>query len=177
MYFARHGQSVANRDKILSAPDTPLTQLGIEQAHALGDSVADKNIELIIVSPDLRAIQTASIVLDHIDITSSNVHILDELHERRFGKLEGTLKPPEPNYAYTFDSDGGAETRDELIDRIKIVIKKLKPLRDQIKGNILIIGHSVAGYYMRELLAGHESYEAFSDDYNRDNAKLEEIDL
>jgi hypothetical protein len=30
---------------------------------------------------------------------------------------------------------------------------------------------------MRELLAGHESYKVFSDNYNRDNAKLVEIDL
>ena len=63
IYFIRHGQSEFNAafrhegDPMIF--DAPLTELGIEQARAAREKVADLGIKLAITSPLTRAIQTA----------------------------------------------------------------------------------------------------------------------
>lgn len=176
VYFVRHGQSKANREGLFSTPDTPLTETGREQAVKLGVDLRDKNISQIVVSPDLRTRQTAEIIAQQIGIKSEAIRALDELHERRFGALAGTPRRPEKHYAYTFESNGDSETRQQLIKRMKKAIEKLGDIRSR-EGNLLVVGHTVSGYFMRELLAGHETYEDFSQNYNLDHGAIIELKI
>ncbi len=174
-YFVRHGQSTANRDGIFSSPDISLTDSGRAQSEKLGKSLVSNNIGLMISSPDLRARQTAEIIASQIKYDPDKIKIVEELHERRFGVLAGQPRKPEKHYAYTFNSSSDAETKDEIIARMKVAINKLMQIGDGFDGNVLIVGHTVSGYYMREILAGHETADSLNDNYHVENAEIIEL--
>ena len=65
VYIIRHGQTKLNAaDKIRGWSDVPLDEVGIEQAHDLGEAMLAEGIELdgIFTSDLQRSIQTSSIV-------------------------------------------------------------------------------------------------------------------
>ena len=58
VYFTRHGQTVWNvENKICGATDSPLTDLGYEQAIELGKKILAEGIQIdeILYSPLIRA--------------------------------------------------------------------------------------------------------------------------
>ena len=62
VYFTRHGQTVWNvENKICGATDSPLTDLGHEQAIELGKKILEEGIQIdeILYSPLIRAKATA----------------------------------------------------------------------------------------------------------------------
>ena len=60
----RHGRSQANADGILAGrSDSPLDEQGIEQARALGVRLTDVPLDVLVTSPQLRARQTADLVV------------------------------------------------------------------------------------------------------------------
>ena len=63
VFFVRHGESFANlvHDQLKDASfrDSPLTPAGHQQAASLRGSVAQWNVQLVVVSPLTRALQTA----------------------------------------------------------------------------------------------------------------------
>jgi glucosyl-3-phosphoglycerate phosphatase len=85
MYLLRHGQSYFNlhfnatrTDPGIEDPE--LTPLGIEQAHAAAEQLADTGLTRVIVSPYTRALQTAEPVLARY---KTPVHISQQVRERR----------------------------------------------------------------------------------------------
>ena len=176
VYFVRHGQSTANLEGLFSSPDTPLTDLGREQALQLGTELQGRDISQIVVSPDLRSRQTADIIAQQIGLGEKDIKVLDELHERRFGALAGTPRRSEEHFAYKFNTEGDAETRRQLIERMKKAIQKLKAIQID-RGNVVIVGHTVSGYFMRELLTGHETYEDFRKNYHLDHGAIIELKI
>jgi len=90
IYLARHGQDEDNARGILNGQrDTSLTQIGIEQADVLAQTIEDLdlNIDKIYSSPLQRAYKTAEIVTNTLDITKPEK--LDLLIERDFGIMTG----------------------------------------------------------------------------------------
>lgn len=88
LYFARHGESEANVQKVISnrGYQHPLTEKGREQARALVTVLRDIPITHLYSSPLQRAVETAQIVgaskgLDY--------EITDALREYDCGTLEG----------------------------------------------------------------------------------------
>ncbi len=60
----RHGRSVANAEGVLAGrSETPLDETGREQASSLGARLADVPLDLVVSSPQLRARQTAELVV------------------------------------------------------------------------------------------------------------------
>jgi probable phosphoglycerate mutase len=88
LYFARHGESLANTLHIISNRDLPhpLTLKGQDQARALAARLRDKSITRIYASPVPRAAETAAIIggMLSMPVTTS-----DALHEYDCGLLEG----------------------------------------------------------------------------------------
>jgi broad specificity phosphatase PhoE len=86
--FARHGQSTANVDHVISNRDLPhgLTALGREQAHLLGERIRGEGIGAIHCSPIPRAQETAAIVGASLGLTPV---VADGLREPDRGVLEG----------------------------------------------------------------------------------------
>jgi phosphohistidine phosphatase len=90
LYLIRHGVAV-DRDDPHCPSDTerPLTPKGIKKtrAAALGFLTLDVKPDAVLTSPWLRAIQTAEIFCDVLDISSSKI--------TRTDALKGTSSPPE----------------------------------------------------------------------------------
>lgn len=87
LYIARHGQTEWNEKGILMGhKDSPLTDLGIQQAHGLARALADVHFDAIFSSDLLRAQRTAEIVKLERDLAIQTTHML---RERSCGDYEG----------------------------------------------------------------------------------------
>lgn len=88
LLFARHGESVANTERIISNRDLPhhLTPTGIAQATALAEQLAGQPVGAIWASPIVRAQETASIVAERLGLM---VMTTPALREFDCGRAEG----------------------------------------------------------------------------------------
>lgn len=87
--LARHGQTQWNKlKKIQGRLDSPLTESGLSQAAALGRSLVDHGIDLIVSSPLPRALKTATIAREYL---SCPLVENSDLVERHFGDWQGEL--------------------------------------------------------------------------------------
>ena len=89
-YFVRHGQTVGNVEKrICGATDSPLTELGRQQAVQTGRNILAQGIRAdeILCSPLSRAADTARLISE---ITGIPVRVEPRLIEQNFGKWEST---------------------------------------------------------------------------------------
>ena len=87
IYITRHGQTDYNvQKKVMGRCDEPLNNNGISQAIETKNNLLNKDIDLIICSPLLRAKQTAIIINE-----DRNIPIIydDRIIERNFGEFEG----------------------------------------------------------------------------------------
>jgi broad specificity phosphatase PhoE len=65
--LARHGRSLFNLDKVVNGDpllDRGLSEDGIAEARRLGGQIDPIGLDVLIVSPFPRAVQTANIALD-----------------------------------------------------------------------------------------------------------------
>jgi phosphohistidine phosphatase SixA len=63
IYLVRHGQTEWNVEhRMQGHQDSPLTELGLTQAHWLGDAFEDKPLDLIYSSSSYRAFRTAELI-------------------------------------------------------------------------------------------------------------------
>lgn len=87
LYVVRHGQSVFNRDHILTGhSDSELSEEGEREAAALADKLSAIRFDAVYTSDLQRAVKTAEIISGKPVPRS---HRLYELRERSFGRLEG----------------------------------------------------------------------------------------
>ena len=86
--FIRHGQSLANHNKVIAGiTDIGLTQNGFVQAKNIVHELLNKNIDVIICSPLLRAKQTCETINTVLQIKT--ILYDKRLQERNYGKFEG----------------------------------------------------------------------------------------
>ena len=95
LILVRHGESEWNRaGRIQGQVNSPLTDLGINQAKAIRDYLSGilLNQELeIYTSPLDRAIQTAEIIAQGIDYPSRKIIIEERLNDFNVGEISGTF--------------------------------------------------------------------------------------
>ena len=129
VYFTRHGQTVWNvENKICGATDSPLTDLGHEQAIELGKKILEEGIQIdeILYSPLIRAKATA---LHVSEITGIPAREEIRLKEQNFGKYESTPRDGEEfakakcNFICSFE---GGETMLHLAQRIYNLLDEIK---------------------------------------------------
>ena len=77
LYLIRHGQSTNNRGDV-RIPETPLTEIGKQQADRAGRALKDVGITRLYCSAMLRAVQTAAIVGEHLELAP---HVFVGIHE------------------------------------------------------------------------------------------------
>ena len=66
LYTVRHGETEWNIvNRICGRTDIPLTENGVEQAKETAENLKGTHIDLVLVSPMLRARQTASLETRH----------------------------------------------------------------------------------------------------------------
>ncbi|WP_371931551.1 histidine phosphatase family protein [Bacillus sp. MMSF_3328] len=84
--LVRHGQTDWNAEgRIQGRTDIELNEMGVRQAAACRDHLANENWDIIISSPLQRARQTAEIINQNIQ---KPLVLMEEFIEKSFGKLK-----------------------------------------------------------------------------------------
>lgn len=179
LYFVRHGQTVWNvENKICGATDSPLTELGHEQARETGRNLKNMldrgeiHIDQILTSPLSRARDTAEEISK---ITGLPLAVEPRLIEQNFGKWEGTprngLDFMKAKESFSDHFDGG-ESMLQVAQRIYNLIDELKGKPDQ---TFLLVAHNgiarIVESYFRDLT--NQEFAAFG----IKNAEIREYDL
>lgn len=152
LYFCRHGESEANVEGYYAGHiDVPLTDTGREQARQAGLRAKELNIDCIVASPLIRAVDTATIIADQLGIPAANI-IFDEVFKERFlGSLQGM--------PYDFgdeDSAPDAEPMTELKLRAERGLNILQSLNGK---NILLVAHGTFGLALEAVVDPNGTYE------------------
>lgn len=173
--YVRHGKSMANASGTIGQPDTPLAEEGLEQARVTGQDLKNHNVTAIVCSPFLRAQQTAEIIAGEVGLGVHDITIIDELHERRMGELEGGPKNHETFFFYQNDTDFGFESQADLIARVSTALKEVKQFAAKTDGTTVVVGHATSGFYFLQVAKGHHSFEEFDPVSQMDNAEFIEV--
>lgn len=103
LYIVRHGQTEYNvRNVYQGHEDIPLNKTGIMQAKETGKKFENIKIDAILVSPLIRARQTAKYICD---ATGIPLTIKEGLIERSFGDMEGKPNREDCNIKMLLDYD------------------------------------------------------------------------
>jgi probable phosphoglycerate mutase len=87
LYLTRHGQTTWNVEhRVQGHLNSPLTDLGLEQASRLGYALSDVHFDAIYSSPSPRALRTAEIIRG---TRPSRIIPHDSLREMHMGDWEG----------------------------------------------------------------------------------------
>jgi broad specificity phosphatase PhoE len=142
IYFVRHGESEANVERKFAGQkeDSPLTELGLEQAKqaALDLLKHGYKIDRVISSPLARAYETAQIVVKEAAL-DLEVELDKRIAEYDMGALTGT-----PHHKITSEelvSTEGAEDPRAFQNRVQDLLNELQD-KDQ---NVLLVSHAGVG--------------------------------
>ena len=162
IYFVRHGQTIWNvENKICGSTDIALTDLGHQQAIAVGNLILERQyaIDAILYSPLMRAADTAK----HIaDITGLPAMEEPRLREQNFGKYESTprdgaaFRQAKMQFADRYE---GGESMLQLAQRIYNLLDELM----QQEKTYLLVAHNgiarVVRSYFQDMT--NEQYAAY----------------
>ncbi|MFL6591420.1 MAG: histidine phosphatase family protein [Luteimonas sp.] len=178
LWIVRHGQSAGNvaRDAAELAgasmidiatrdADTPLSDLGVQQARALGEWFAsqpdDGRPNVLMCSPFVRAQQTCAAVAGAVGLEPRETLVDERLREKEFGILDRYTRQgiaqKFPELAaqralvgkFYFRPPGG-ESWCDVILRLRSMVEVLR--RDHVGDRVLIVGHQVTVNCFRYLL-------------------------
>ncbi|WP_337100075.1 histidine phosphatase family protein [Paenibacillus sp. YIM B09110] len=149
IYLTRHGQTEWNiQHRFQGHNDSPLTELGIQQAKWLGESLINDRIDVIFSSSSPRAVRTAEIIADEREI---QIHTNDELKEISLGIWEGITqeeaKSGDPLQYNNFWDDPEAFNVQDSERFSDVSSRSINLLHDIIKEysgkSILVVTHTV----------------------------------
>ena len=159
LYFIRHGESEANAQHVISNYASPfgLTERGKQQVQVLAERLKDLPITTMYSSPVLRAMDTADILYQSLDLP---YRVIEALREYNCGVLEG--KSDEESWRlhrqyyedwtlrhnYTSKPEGG-ESFVDIQNRFVPFIESLKSDEDE---HILLVGHGGLFHLMLPLV-------------------------
>jgi probable phosphoglycerate mutase len=151
LYLTRHGQTEWNLERRMQGwKDSPLTELGISNAKALGKHLEDINFSEIYSSSVQRAVRTAELVKGDRDIP---IILEDNLREIGVGDWEGQIVEDikqncteEYNNFWTkpqlYKRDN-AETYLEVQNRAMKVVNEIIEKHKGTDDNVLIVTHTI----------------------------------
>jgi broad specificity phosphatase PhoE len=187
LWIVRHGQSAGNvaRDAAEAAGlatldiaerdmDVPLSELGREQALALGEWFGDlpreRRPEVILTSPYVRARQTTKLVMEAagLDAAKVRVRVDERLREKEFGILDRLTvlgihqKFPElaaqrKHVGKFYFRPPGGESWCDVILRLRSVLEMMT--REHQGQRVLVVAHQVIVNCMRYLVECLEEHE------------------
>lgn len=162
-WLVRHGQSASNAGlPAIGAGNTPLTELGHEQARVLAAKV-DRQPDLLIVSPFLRSRDTAAPILERWPQTRCETWPIHELTYLSPARCVGTTRQTRQPWvdAYWRDCDPDyldgpdAESFRSFMERLHAFHRRLLALDGKL---VIAIGHGQ--FFSGYLLGLEEGFEA-----------------
>jgi probable phosphoglycerate mutase len=157
--LVRHGRSLFNMDGVVNGDpllDRGLSEEGIEEAQKLGGQIENFPIDVLVVSPFPRALQTANIALHGRDVP----HVIDdELGDVRIGELEGrTLadyRASEPHHDRSIPFPGG----ESLNDAARRYAAAFVRICDRGEQTTLVVCHEIPVRYALNAAAGSDDLD------------------
>jgi broad specificity phosphatase PhoE len=151
IYLVRHGENKANISKEFSYKlvDYPLTEKGIVQSKQTAEYFSGISINRIYVSPLKRAMGTANIINELLNV---KITVMEQFREVNVGDLE-KIKPSintwkvhndinekwlNGNYEISFPN---GETKQQLVDRFIEGVNCIS--NENEKGDVIIVGHGM----------------------------------
>jgi len=158
LFFMRHAESFANRKRVLaSQTDVSLTPEGMQGAYDIArDFLKDFSLDSIIVSPQLRACQTAS---PFEKMSGKKAEIDKALAEQHLGRFTGmsyddvkldTAYEKDVTKRWDWIPEGGGESYKMLSERISPFFNRFDSADE--KSNIFIVTHAVTLRIVKALL-------------------------
>ena len=199
LYLVRHGQSAGNvaRDAASAAGlplidiaerdmDVPLSELGVEQSRSVGhwfrELADDRRPTTVLVSPYVRARQTARYMADAGGIAPEASWIVDErLREREFGILDRLTSAgiagqfPEQAEARRrigkfYHRPPGGESWCDVILRLRSAVDSISLHHAGPGSRVLIVAHQVVVLCLRYLVEEMTEEEILAIDREADVA-------
>jgi 2,3-bisphosphoglycerate-dependent phosphoglycerate mutase len=136
-YLIRHGESLYNAEgRIQGQSDVALSLVGLQQAQAIADALADEAIDAVFASPLRRAMQTAEPIAGRLGLS---IHCDDRLKEIHAGIFQGLLweevesKFPDAAHPWREQQPDfvipGGESRRALMERGRAVFESMRETR------------------------------------------------
>ena len=174
IFAARHGETQWNAEnKLCGRTDLPLTANGIEQARTLAERAKRYDLDLMIVSPMLRARQTAAAVAEKCKIP---VIVDVRLIEQDYGIYEGVdRKDPgflanKREFAYKYP---GGESMMQVAHRVYSLLEDIK--REHDGKSVLLVCHGGVCRVIRTYFEDMTNEEYFQ--FSEENAAIREYRL
>lgn len=166
LYVVRHGETWANAEqRYLGSLDPGLTERGRDQARQLAQNLPE-NLDALVVSPRLRAIETANILNQELNVEP---HVMECFRERDVGVFEGlTQDEARDRYPQLWSQNitrrwevgpTGGESIADIVSRVQDGLLELES-RYSSK-NVLLVAHGFIAKTIRGIAKGD-----FSDFYN-----------
>jgi probable phosphoglycerate mutase len=149
LYLVRHAQTELNKEhKVQGWIDSPLTDLGKEQARILSRKFKDKEFKAVYTSTLGRTKKTAKIICKN---KNSPIYHLEDLKEMSFGRwegvsFEGTMEHESYDFYYFWKKPEfyNPESGESFFDVAERAIKAIRKIIETEKeGDILVISHSI----------------------------------
>lgn len=157
LYFVRHGESLANQKGLFAGTwDVPLTERGRNQARLAARQATQLELDCIVSSSLLRALETAEIIADNINYPEHKIIKSDLLVERNYGDLQ--QRPWSVADGIDFEQVKGIETSAQLLARGK---KAARFVKDLPYDNILVVGHGTFGRVLRDRILNQPAPSKF----------------
>ncbi|MCJ8207360.1 histidine phosphatase family protein [Pseudomonas sp. RGM2987] len=165
LYVVRHGETWANAEqRYLGSLDPQLTALSCQQAQTLCQQLPP-SLDVLVVSPRLRAVQTANILNESLKLSPE---IIDCFRERDVGVFEGlTQADAKERYPQLWSQnitrlwDAGPTDGESISDVVKRVRDGLAELESKYRSKtVLLVAHGFVAKVVRALAKGD-----FSDFY------------
>jgi broad specificity phosphatase PhoE len=157
--LARHGQSLFNVDGVVNGDplrDRGLSERGIEEARRLGGQIEAIELDVLIVSPFPRAVQTANIALEGRDVPHE---VDEELGDIRIGELDGlTLADyrAHPAHADRRQRFPGGESLNEAALRYASAFERILRRDEPVT---LVVCHEIPVRYAVNAAAGSDTLD------------------
>ena len=141
IYLIRHGETALNASRVMQVPETPLSEVGLDQAARLGARLADVGIGRILASDYARASMTADAVQRATGVALDHTPLL---RERNFGDLRGRAYSSfdfDP-FAREFEPPGG-ESWPVFEDRVDRAWTEATATASQTEGHLAVVTHGL----------------------------------
>jgi len=151
---ARHGESEFSARQLVNGDpgiSCPLTETGRAQARALGEALAQEEIDLCAVTEFERVRETAELALAGQDVPFL---VVPELNDPRYGEFEGGPLDAYREWIWAqgpLEAPPGGEHRGELAERYA---RGLRTIAGRPEETVLLVAHSLPLAYLRDASTG-----------------------
>jgi len=162
LYCIRHGETPSNITGIVAGrSDEGLTKKGIEQAQKLNKEIGNKKFDAVFVSPMLRTIQTAEIIIPEADFIIDHRIAERDLGQLKDHTIDELWQMPDWNSLVKMKTDGEAETFASGLLRVRDFLSDLKK-KYKKDAEIMLVTHSFVSRCIWAITNGYDENTDYS---------------